>query len=359
MSFFFLILYSFVEFSKLSNLNKFKATMQIKEHYNIQSKLSFNIPTIVKKYIEIDSKKELIDILKTEKDDFLILGGGSNYLFTKDYDKTILKINIKGIELLEESENYVYLKVGAGEEWDPFVAYCVAHQYWGVENLSLIPGTIGGAAVQNIGAYGVEAQDIIFDVRYIQKDTLEEKIIQNKECSFGYRDSIFKKDLKNKAIITEVVFRLHKKAFPLLSYGPLQKIFMGKTPKIEEIRESIMEIRKSKLPEPQKLGNAGSFFKNPIINIEKNNKLLQDYPQMPFFLTDIDKSKLAAAWLIEQAGWKGYRIGDAGVHEKQALVLVNYGNAKGEDIYLLSEKIKQSVFEKFGVNLEREVIIIS
>jgi len=333
--------------------------MQIKENYNIQSKLTFNIPTKVKKYVELESKKELIDFLETAPKDFLILGGGSNYLFTKDYDKTVLKINIKGIEILEESENYVYIKVGAGEEWDQFVAYCVDNNYWGAENLSLIPGSVGASAVQNIGAYGVEAKDIIFDVRYMLKDSLEEKIIMHNDCGFDYRDSIFKQELKDKALITDVVFRLHKKPNPVLSYGPLQEIFKGKMPSLSEIREKIISIRTSKLPEPKELGNAGSFFKNPVIDIMDNNKLLQDYPQMPFYLIDIDKVKLPAAWLIDQAGWKGYREKDAGVHEQQALVLVNYGKASGQDIFDLSEKIKQSVFEKFNINLEREVIVIS
>jgi len=333
--------------------------MQIKENYNIQSKLSFNIATRVKKYVEIDSKEEIIDFLKTEQNNFLVLGGGSNFLFTKDYDITILKINIKGIEILEESENYVYLKVGAGEEWDNFVNYCVKHQYWGAENLSFIPGNVGSSAVQNIGAYGIEAKDIIFDVRYIQKNSLKEKIIVNEDCKFGYRESIFKNELKNSALITDVVFRLNKKAFPVLSYAPLQEIFKNQSPSISDIREEIIKIRSHKLPNPKEIGNAGSFFKNPIIDIVDNNKLLQDFPQMPFYLVDIDKSKLAAAWLIDQSGWKGYREGDAGVHEQQALVLVNYGNASGKEIFNLSEKIKQSVFEKFAVNLEREVIVIS
>jgi len=329
-------------------------------NFNIKEHTTFGINSIVNNFLIFNEISELGLYLKQENinnSKHLIIGGGSNLLFVNDYNGTVIKPNFKGIELLEESEKYVYLKVGAAEIWDDFVAYCVTNNYWGIENLSLIPGTIGASPVQNIGAYGVEAKDVVFDVRTICKENGESKIFPYNKCEFAYRDSIFKKE--DKWIITEVVFRLEKQGEPRLSYGGLEQVFKNKRSiKLSEIREAIIKIRESKLPDPKVIGNAGSFFKNPVVDIVVNNNLMQDYPQMPFYLVDIDKSKLAAGWLIDQAGWKGEREGDAGVHEKQALVIVNYGKASGKEIFDLSEKIIASVKEQFNVELEREVIVI-
>jgi len=330
--------------------------------YNIKKHTSFGISTLVKEWISFETKSELTNFIKTRKisqEKHFIIGGGSNLLFVGNYEGLIINIDIQGIELLEESEKYVYLKAGAGVVWDDFVNYCVEKKYWGAENLSFIPGTVGASPVQNIGAYGAEVQDIIFDVRAINKDTGVEKIFSYEDCQFDYRNSFFKKDTTQSWIITEVVYRLYKEEKQNLSYKPLKQIFENQAhAQLDEIRKAIIKIRESKLPDPKQIGNAGSFFKNPIVDIDKINQLMQDFPQIPYYLVDIDKSKLAAAWLIDQAGWKGYSDNSVGVHEKQALVLINKNNATGEEIYNLSEKIVDSVKKEFNVQLEREVIVI-
>ena len=329
-------------------------------NYEIKNHTSFGISTRTKEWISFDKISDLqtfINKRSLNNEKHFIIGGGSNLLFVKDYEGLILKIDIKNIKRLEESEKYIYLKVGSGVIWDDFVQYCVDHQYWGAENLSLIPGTVGASPVQNIGAYGSEVQDIIFDVRAIDKETGKQKIFSFEECHFGYRNSIFKQN--QNWIVTEVAYRLHKKEKPNLSYEPLAKIFKNSSQvQLQDIRTAIIKIRESKLPNPDNIGNAGSFFKNPIVDIEVVNRLMQDFPQIPYYLVDIDQSKLAAGWLIEQAGWKGYTEGNVGVHEKQALVLINKGNATGKEIFKLSEKIVNSVKESFGITLEREVIIV-
>ena len=304
-------------------------------NHNIKNHTTFGINANVAEMLSFDNIPELQMFVKSRsllKEKHLLIGGGSNLLFIQDYDGLVIKADFQDIELLEEREKYIYLKAGAGVVWDDFVAYCVEQQYWGAENLSLIPGTVGASPVQNIGAYGVEVKDIIFNVRAIHKDTGELKIFSYDDCQFGYRDSFFKQN--QEWIVAEVVYRLLKEASPNLSYAPLNQIFKdNQNPKLEDIRTEVIKVRESKLPDTKELGNAGSFFKNPIISTEVNNRLLQDFPQMPYYLVDIDKTKLAAAWLIDQAGWKGYKEGDAGVHDKQALVLVNYGNATGQQIY--------------------------
>ena len=330
-------------------------------NYNIKNKTTFKIDTSVKEWISFENQDELQTFIRQrslKEELHFVMGGGSNVLFVKDYDGLIIHLDFQEIDFLEETQNYVYVKVGAGVIWDKFVQYCVEKDYWGVENLSLIPGTVGASPVQNIGAYGVEAQDVIFDVRAVNKQTGELRIFSYEECQFDYRDSFFKKETRQEWIVSEVVFRLAKDPLYHLSYGPLAERFKDKKPSLREIRDAIIEIRESKLPDPEEIGNAGSFFKNPIVDIEVNNRLMQDYPQMPYYLVDIDKAKLAAAWLIEQAGWKAYSDGEVGVYDKQALVLINKGNAKGEDVFRLSEKIIDSVKEQFSVILEREVIVI-
>ncbi len=332
-------------------------------NFDIKDLTTFGISTLVDEWISFKSIDDLQTFIRKRpltQEKHFVIGGGSNLLFVNNYDGLIVKANFQGIELLEESEKYIYLKAGAGVVWEDFVAYCVEHNYWGAENLSLIPGTVGASPVQNIGAYGIEVQDIIFDVRAINKKTGKEQIFSFADCKFGYRDSFFKNDPKQEWIVSEVVYRLTKAPNRNLSYGPLKQIFSENTePSIQEIREAIIKIRESKLPNPKQIGNAGSFFKNPIVSIETNNKLMQDYPQMPYYLVDIDKSKLAAGWLIDQAGWRGHEEENVGVHEKQALVLINKGKATGKEIYDLSEKIIASVKKEFNVELEREVIIIN
>jgi len=329
-------------------------------NFDIKDNTTFGISALTKEWVSFDKIEDLQQFITKRplsKEKHFIIGGGSNLLFVNNFKGLIVKANFQGIELLEESEKYIYLKAGAGVVWDDFVEYCVQNNYWGAENLSIIPGTVGASPVQNIGAYGVEAQDIIYDVRAINKETGKERIFSFADCQFAYRDSFFKQN--QEWIVSEVVYRLTKAANRNLSYGPLKQIFQDNTePSIQEIRDAVIRIRESKLPDPKEIGNAGSFFKNPIVSIEINNQLMQDYPQIPYYLVDIDKSKLAAGWLIDQAGWRGHEEGNVGVHEKQALVLINKGGATGKEIYDLSQKIVDSVKKEFKVELEREVIVV-
>lgn len=290
----------------------------------------------------------------------LILGGGSNMLLTQDIVQPILKNEIKGIHLYDEDDAYWYVVVGAGEVWHDFVMHAVDHNWAGVENLSLIPGTVGAAPIQNIGAYGVEVQSVIEKVRYYHISTRTFKEISASECAFGYRESIFKHALKNDYIITQVFFKLHKIPTISLEYGTifdeLQDI-KNRAITIKDISEAVIRIRSSKLPNPAEIGNSGSFFKNPIISKAQFQSIKDEHPTIPNYdLGDI--VKVPAAWMIEQCGWKGYRKEDYGVHTRQALVLVNYGTATGRQIYDLSTEIIDSVQLKFGITLEREVQII-
>lgn len=289
----------------------------------------------------------------------LILGEGSNMLFVDNFPGLIINPNIPGINLVHEDRNNVWLEVGAGVNWDQLVEFTVFHHWGGIENLSLIPGKVGGSAVQNIGAYGMEIQNRIESVTGFDLETLTEYTIEASDCQYAYRDSIFKNQLKNRFIITSIVFKLDKFPEFILNYGDLKSEVekLGEV-NLRNIRKTVISIRESKLPDPAIYGNAGSFFKNPIVDAVQANQLLNEFPTMPHYPATGGKTKLAAGWLIEQCGWKGFRRGDAGVHEKQALVLVNYGNATGKEIYDLSEEIKQSVQEKFGVELEREVNVI-
>ena len=291
----------------------------------------------------------------------LVLGGGSNILLTKNFEGLVLKNDIKGIEVLKEDDQHIYVKAGAGENWHRFVLFCVQNNYAGIENLSLIPGNVGASPMQNIGAYGVEIKDVFYELEAFHK---KEKIIQKfslNDCEFGYRESVFKNKYKNQFIITSVTYRLSKQPSFNTSYGAIQQELekMGvKEVSIRAISQAVINIRSSKLPDPNEIGNAGSFFKNPIVSKQQYEDLKKEYPTMVAFPTVNDEMKLAAGWLIEQCGWKGYRKGDAGCYSKQALVLVNYGGASGREIYELSEEIIFSVKSKFKVSLEREVNII-
>lgn len=284
-------------------------------------------------------------------------------LLTKDIDKLVVHIDIKGISIDNEDDNFVYITVNAGENWHDFVLFCIDENYGGIENLSLIPGNVGTCPIQNIGAYGVEVKDTITKVEAIEIETGKRVIFSNEDCQFGYRNSIFKNELKGKVILTSVSFKLTKKNHKLnTSYGAIETELASKNitkPTLKDISDAVIAIRKSKLPDPNEIGNSGSFFKNPVISKKQFLALQKGNPNVPSYTVSETEIKVPAGWLVEQAGFKGKRFGDAGVHEKQALVLVNYGNASGKEIYLLAKKIQETVANKFGISLEIEVNIIA
>ena len=316
-----------------------------------------------KRFISIKSTKELKQVISAEKD-FLLLGGGSNMLLLNDIEKLVIHIDTKGKEILKQDKQHVWVQVQAGENWHEFVLWCLENDFGGVENLALIPGNVGTAPIQNIGAYGVEVKDIIEEVHYIDLATNKKQILLNKDCLFGYRESIFKKALRGKIVITAVIFKLTTANHQVtVEYGAIQlKLAENEIdkPTIKDIANAVISIREEKLPNPKKMGNSGSFFKNPVISKEEFLKLKLEYPTIPNYPVKSNPKlrKIAAGWLVDQCGFKGKRIGDAGVHEKQALVLVNYGNATGKAILSLAQFIQKSVKEKFGVTLEMEVNII-
>lgn len=332
--------------------------------YSIKKHHTFGTDATTKYYFEFTETEDLAGFLATNKDwqnwQILILGEGSNLLFVNDFQGLIINPNIPGIKIAHEDRNNIWLEVGSGVLWDDLVEYAVFNDWGGIENLSLIPGKVGAAAVQNIGAYGMEIQNRIESLSGFDLETQTEYSLGVADCLYTYRDSIFKNQLKNRFIVTSVVIKLDKFPEYILNYGDLK----SETEKLgsinlRNIRNAVIGIRESKLPDPKVAGNAGSFFKNPVIETQQAEQLLASYPNMPHYPSSIGKIKLAAGWMIEQCGWKGFRRGDAGVHEKQALVLVNYGNATGKEIFELSEEIKRSVHEKFGIELEREVNVIS
>lgn len=289
-----------------------------------------------------------------------IIGGGSNILLTKDVDGLTIHNCIKGIELLKEDDEHVWLKVGSGEVWHEFVMYAIKNNWAGIENLALIPGTVGAAPMQNIGAYGIEVKDVINEVTAWHWDEKKYISYNNDACRFGYRDSLFKHELKGKVFITEVVFKLNKQPSFNTSYGAIQQELdkTGVTElSIKAIAEAVIAIRSSKLPDPKQKGNAGSFFKNPTIAVAQYNQIKNQYPEIPSYVVDREHVKVPAGWLIEQCGFKGHKTGGTGVHEKQALVLVNHGGANGKEVWDLSETILQAVKQKYGITLEREVQI--
>jgi UDP-N-acetylmuramate dehydrogenase len=339
-------------------------TMHIKENLSLKPYNTFGIDATTKYFGAFQNVIELEEILNSKlktQNSKLILGGGSNVLFTKDFDGIVLKNEIKGVEIIKDDEEFIYIKAGAGENWHQFVLYCVENNYAGVENLSLIPGNVGASPMQNIGAYGVEIKDVFYELEAFHKHDRAVQRFSLKDCEFGYRESVFKNKYKDQYVITNVTYRLNKKPSFNTSYGAINQELekMGVTQlTIQSISQAVINIRTSKLPDPKELGNAGSFFKNPIISNNQFNELKQTFPNIIAFPSGAEHTKLAAGWLIEQCGWKGYRKGDAGCFPKQALVLVNYGNATGKDIYELSEEIIHSVKKKFSVVLEREVNII-
>lgn len=337
--------------------------MIIKENTSLKDYNTFGIDANAKEFVVIKSHQDLQALISQRdltKEKFLILGGGSNILFTKDFDGLIIKNEITGVELINQDDELVWVKVGAGVVWHDFVLYCIEKGWGGLENLSLIPGTVGASPIQNIGAYGVEVKNVIEEVIGIDLITKHTKIIKSIDCHFEYRSSIFKTTLKNKFLITDVVFRFRKHPELRIEYGAIKDELKKENiekPTIKDISNAVINIRRSKLPDPAIIGNAGSFFKNPVVSQNKLSELKAAYPSIVSYPFG-EQFKLAAGWLIEQAGWKGYRENKVGCHEKQALVLVNYGGAAGADILSLAQKIQDSIKQKFDVDLEMEVNII-
>ncbi|MCG1035467.1 UDP-N-acetylmuramate dehydrogenase [Polaribacter sargassicola] len=336
--------------------------MKILKNISLKEYNTFGISVNAKRFISIDSVYQLQQLLKVEKDIFII-SGGSNMLLTKDIDKLVVHINIKGISIDREDQNNVYITVNAGENWHDFVLWSVDNNFGGIENLSLIPGNVGTCPIQNIGAYGVEVKDTITKVEAVEIETEKLVTFSNEDCNFGYRNSIFKNTVKGKYIITSVCFQLTKKKHNInSSYGAIETELASKNitkPTLKNISDAVIAIRKSKLPDPKEIGNSGSFFKNPVIFKSQFLELEKKYPTIPSYKISDTEIKVPAGWLIEQAGFKGKRFGNYGVHDKQALVLVNYGNASGEEIYQLAKKIKETILEKFNISLEIEVNIVN
>jgi len=336
--------------------------MQIQENISLLPFNTFRIAVNAKYFVEVKNIAELQSVLASDickQNELLVLGGGSNLLLTKDFDGLVIRLGIRGITVCEQ-DGEVFVEAGAAEVWNDFVLYCVAQNFAGLENLTLIPGTVGASPVQNIGAYGVEIKDTFHSLLAIEIATGEVKVFDKAACKFDYRESIFKSELKNKYIIASVVFKLQKNAALKLSYGAIQEELKNRGiehPSIKDVSDVVAAIRVAKLPDPSTIGNSGSFFKNPIISASLFQQLVSEFPAIVHFPLADGQEKLAAGWLIEQCGWKGKQIGNAGTWKNQALVLVNFGGASGKEIYDFSELIIQSVKAKFGVELAREVNI--
>ncbi|VAW14248.1 UDP-N-acetylenolpyruvoylglucosamine reductase [hydrothermal vent metagenome] len=333
------------------------------DDFSLKSYTTFGIACKAKHFFEFTDSPDLGGFLKSDKfcreKKHFVLGGGSNLLFLEDYDGLIIHPNVPGIEIIREDRQHVWVEAGAGEDWDEFVHYCVAQGFGGLENLSLIPGRVGAAPIQNIGAYGREVCRFVETVKGYDMKTMEEHHIPAGDCRFAYRNSIFKNELKGRFIVLSVIFRLDKFPEFELGYGGVEdEVRKLGGVNLQNIRQAIINIRTGKLPDTKKVGSAGSFFKNPVVGKDVASGLKERYPDLPTYPAGEGRSKLAAGWLVDRCGWKGYRNGGAGVHGEQALVLVNYGNATGKQIFELSEKIRQSVFDKFGVPLEREVDVV-
>ena len=336
--------------------------MKIFRDYSLLPHNTFGMDVKASVFIEYASVEELKEVLSlyVKDNQWLHIGKGSNLLFTGDFSGIILHSAIKGYEVIHEDTNEVVVRVGAGEVWDDFVAMTVENEWYGAENLSLIPGEVGASAVQNIGAYGVEAKDLILGVEAIEVSTGKESIFKNEECGYAYRESVFKSSLKYQYLVTHVSYRLKKTPCYHLDYGNIRLELEKQKARLTlaNVRQAIISIREAKLPDPKLQGNAGSFFMNPVISRKHFEALLVDYPLMPHYEVDAESIKIPAAWMIDQCGWKGKRLGRAGVHDKQALVLVNLGGAVGTEVIALSEAIQKSVYEKFGINILPEVNFI-
>lgn len=336
--------------------------LQIRENVSLKNFNTFGVEAIARYLVEIYHEDDLTELfldpqwLQIPR---LVLGGGSNVLFTKDFDGLVIRMNIRGIEHRISHEE-VYVEAGAGENWNELVNYCVSHNFAGMENLSLIPGSVGASPVQNIGAYGVELKDVFDSCRAFEISTQQIKTFVKEACGFGYRESVFKSELKNQFIITSVKFKLSLQPKVNTTYGAIITELQNRgisNPTISDVSKVVSQIRVSKLPDPSTIGNAGSFFKNPIIELVQFEKLKAEFPDVVNFPLGKNQVKLAAGWLIEQCGWKGKVVGQTGTYKNQALVLVNYGHATGVEIFALSSQIIDSVYNKFGVALQREVNI--
>ena len=338
--------------------------MNIIENYPLLKLNTFGVDVKAKYFTSINTINELIELTKTNvfKDlELLILGGGSNILFTKDFDGLVILNNIKGKEIIDQNQQSIFLKIGAGENWHELVMYCVDNGWGGIENLSLIPGNTGTAPMQNIGAYGVEIKETFIELEALEISSGKIVKFNNSDCEFGYRESVFKNKMKNQYIILNITLELKKNPVLNINYGDVKAILESqniKNPTIKEVSNAIISIRQSKLPDPKKIGNSGSFFKNPIVSLNQLELIKKKYPNVVNYEINENEFKIAAGWLIERAGWKGKKFNNYGIHEKQALVLVNYGLANGMEIFELSEKIILDIKDKFGITLEREVNII-
>ena len=338
--------------------------MNIIEDYPLLKLNTFGVDIKAKYFTSINTINELIEVRKTKVFTdlkLLILGGGSNILFTKDFDGLVILNNIKGKEIIDQNQQSIFLKIGAGENWHELVMYCVDNGWGGIENLSLIPGNTGTAPMQNIGAYGVEIKETFIELEALEISSGKIVKFNNSDCEFGYRESVFKNKMKNQYIILNITLELNKNPVLNINYGDVKTILENQninSPSIKDVSNAIISIRQSKLPDPKKIGNSGSFFKNPIVSLNQLELIKKKYPNIVSYKIEEDEFKIAAGWMIERAGWKGKKFNNYGVHEKQALVLVNYGLAKGMEIFNLSEKIILDIKDKFGIILEREVNII-
>ncbi|MEJ1242377.1 UDP-N-acetylmuramate dehydrogenase [Chryseolinea sp. T2] len=339
--------------------------MILQENVDLRPYTTFGIKAAARYFTTLRSNEDVHSFLNSRlflNGKHLILGGGSNMLFTGDYAGLVARMELKGIRVVDETQDHVTLYAAAGENWHDLVMYCVAHNYGGIENLSLIPGTTGAAPMQNIGAYGVEIKDVITSVEAVDKKSGEQRTFSNKDCAFGYRESIFKQEAKDQYLINGITLRLTKRNHVLhLQYGAIQETLNGMSiadPTIRDVSNAVIHIRQSKLPDPAKVGNAGSFFKNPSITVDAFQLLKEKYPSIPSYPSTEGLIKVPAGWLIEQCGWKGKRFENIGVHPNQALVLVNYGGGDGGKIWDLAMQIRDSVIDKFNITLHPEVNIV-
>ncbi len=334
--------------------------MKVHTHYPLIHLTTFGVDVCARHFAEVHTHDELRTALELPGEK-LFLGGGSNILFTRDYSGTVIKINLRGVDTEREDDDSVYIRVAAGENWHTFVRYAVERNLGGVENLSLIPGTVGAAPIQNIGAYGTEIRDVLEEVEFMHSDDGSLAAMSTAECSFGYRTSVFKRELRHRVVITSILVRLAKRPQLNLSYPALaQAVAHVPTGQltVRDVSEAVCDVRRSKLPDPAALGNAGSFFKNPEIPHDIARQLQQEHPTMPVYQAKAGCAKIPAGWLIEQCGWKGRRIGRAGTYPKQALVIVNYGDASGGEILAVAQAVQADVRERFGIDLEPEVNIL-
>lgn len=337
--------------------------MEIHTNFSLKNYNTFGIEAKAKEFVSVHSTDELIEILQQHPaSKKFILGGGSNMLLTQNIDALVIHLDLKGKKIIDENEDYVWVESQAGENWHEFVLWTIDQNFGGLENLSLIPGNVGTTPIQNIGAYGVEIKDTFVLCEAIHIETQELLVFTNEKCKFGYRESIFKNEIKDEFVITSVVFKLTKRNHKLnTSYGAIEAELEKqhiKNPSLKDVSNAVIAIRESKLPNPKELGNSGSFFKNPVILKSDFEKIQQNFPDMPHYVVSETEVKVPAGWLIEQAGFKGKRFGDAGIHKNQALVLVNYGNATGQEILAVSKNIQKTIFDTYGISIEAEVNII-